>query len=52
MNTILWINSKTDRDNMISALFHNGYTIRLIMKPNKEYPLTTTDYGIEIIGLK
>jgi hypothetical protein len=45
----LWIKGYEERKEVFNALMNNGYTIRLIERPNKKWPLTDRDYGIEIV---
>ena len=45
----LWIDSKDERDKVVCALFNNGYTLKLVDRPNERFPLTVKDKGISII---
>lgn len=46
---ILWIASGEQRTEVAWSLVANGYVVVQVTRPNKEYPYTRVDYGIQII---
>jgi hypothetical protein len=43
----LWVESGLQREQVAWALITNGYTVKQITRPDKEYPYTRVNHGLE-----
>jgi len=44
---VIWIESGKQREDVAWALISNGYEVKQIERPNKDWPESSKDYGLE-----